>query len=108
MSADMWQAQPPPADEARGRDEIIGEGKLLGSDLAHASEEVLQEKVQDLFERWERRGLFFSGGEFADNLADISSWGREFADGSSLELHVKFHDDCAKLVRSWCKSVLEL
>lgn len=58
----MWQAKQPKADEARGRDEIIGEGKLLGADMAHASEEVLQEKVQDLFERWERRGLFFLGG----------------------------------------------
>jgi hypothetical protein len=71
-------AKPPKAAEARGRDEIIGEGKLLGTDLAFASEEVLQEKVQDLFERWERPGhswAVFFWGEFADNLADISSWG---------------------------------
>ena len=106
MSAEMWllpshQKQPRPG----GRDEIIGEGKLLGTDLAFASEEVLQEKVQDLFERWERPGhswTVFFWGEFADNLADISSWGMlggEFADGSSLQLSVKFHDDCAKLVQ---------
>ena len=68
------RAQPPTAAEARGRDEIIGEGKLLGFDLAHASEELLQEKVQDLFERWEPRGhswTVFFGGEYLQIIWQI-------------------------------------
>ena len=59
---EMWQSQPQnQSNEARGRDEIIGEGKLLGADLAHASEDVLQQKVQDLFERWECPGVVGGG-----------------------------------------------
>ena len=37
--------------------DIIGEGKLLGSDMAHASDETLQAKVQDMFERYLQKML---------------------------------------------------
>ena len=42
---------------AKGREAIIGEGKLLNADMAGCSDAVLREKVREMFERYLQKML---------------------------------------------------